>query len=206
MKYPVEVRPPGSDFLFVVLCMDMSGNRVSLALLDDLPLDLPHSPEITSKLSPTSCSRSACQRCDSRRQLLDCLAHGVVKVVQPLPVQTSVQGGTDVSAGQPKFDVICIVDHGVLGALWSAFVQQKVIRELTLIVARITLTEPKTALAGVILESSFARFKASMVAFNAEIVLSRPLGRRDSASIVETRGSCEGGERGEDCEEDPERR
>jgi hypothetical protein len=40
---------------------------------------------------------------------------------------------------------------------------------LTLIIARIALREPKTALAGVILESSFARFKTSMTAFNAEI-------------------------------------
>ena len=151
-------------------------------------------------------AQSARQRCDSRCQLLDRLAYGVIKVVQSLPVQTSVQGGTDVRAGQPKFDVVSIVDHGVLCALRSTFVQQKVIRELTLIVARITLTEPKTALAGVILESSFARFKASMVTFNAEIVLSRPLGRRDSASIVETRGSCEGSVRGEGCEKGSERR
>ena len=63
--------------------------------------------------------------------------------------------------------------------------------ELALIAERITLTEPKTALAGVILESSFARFKASINAFSAEIVLSRPLGRWDLASMVGTRGGCE---------------
>ena len=55
-----------------------------------------------------------------------------------------------------------------------------------MIIVRIALTEPKTALAGVILESSFARFKASMATFNAEIMLSRPLGRWGSASMVET--------------------
>jgi len=65
---------------------------------------------------------------------------------------------------------------------------------------RITLTVPKTALAGVILESSFARFRASMVAFNAEIVFSRPLGHWDSACMVETRGSCEGSVEREGCE------
>jgi hypothetical protein len=70
--------------------------------------------------------------------------------------------------------------------------QQKTRRKLTLIIARMTLTEPKTAFAGVILESSFARFKASMAAFNVEIVPSRPLGRWDSASMVETRGGGEG--------------
>ena len=83
---------------------------------------------------------------------------------------------------QHSLHQVCIVDRGVLGALLSAFVQQKVIREFTLTVARVALAEQKTALAGVVLESSFVRFKASMAAFNAEIVvLFRPLGRRGSA-------------------------
>jgi len=129
---------------------------------------------------------------NSRRQLLDCLAHGAVEVVQPLPIQSSVQGGTDFSAGQPKFDVIHLVNHRVLGAFQPTFDQQKTRRELTLITVRITLTEPKTAWAGVILESSFARFKASIAPFSTEIVLSRSLGSRDSASMVETRSSCGG--------------
>jgi hypothetical protein len=144
--------------------------------------------------------------CNSPRQLLDRFTHAVVEVVQPLPVQSPVQGGTDVNASQPKFDVICIVDHRVLGAFQSVFDQQEAGRELTLIIARITPTEPKTALAGVILESSFARFKASMAAFNDEIVLSRPLGRWDSASMVETqvvaREVC--GVKLEGCEEGSE--
>ena len=46
----------------------------------------------------------------------------------------------------------------------------------TRIIARITLTEPKTALAGVILEASLARFKASMVMFSDERMLSRRFG------------------------------
>ena len=54
------------------------------------------------------------------------------------------------------------------------------------------LAVPKTALAGVILESSFARFKAPMAAPNAETVFSRPSGRWDSASIVKARGDREG--------------
>jgi hypothetical protein len=62
-------------------------------------------------------------------------------------------------------------------------------RKLTLIIARITLTEPKTALAGVMLETSFARFMASIAMFNDERVTSRR--RWDFASMVETRGSCE---------------
>jgi hypothetical protein len=54
-------------------------------------------------------------------------------------------------------------------SLWLAKAVQ---RELTLIMARITLTEPKTALAGVILQTSFARFMASMAMFNEERVIS----------------------------------
>ena len=47
------------------------------------------------------------------------------------------------------------------------------------------------AFAGVTLESSFARFKASMAAFNAVTAPFCPLGRWDSAFMVGTRGSCE---------------
>ena len=64
-------------------------------------------------------------------------------------------------------------------------------RKLTLITVRITLTVPKTALAGVTLDASFARFKASMATFNAEMVPSHSLGRWDPAFMVETRGSGE---------------
>ena len=64
-------------------------------------------------------------------------------------------------------------------------------RKLTLINARITLTEAKRPLAGVILETSFARFKASMPAFKAEIAPSRPLGCWDSTFMIEIRGSHE---------------
>jgi len=59
--------------------------------------------------------------CGSHRQLFDCLAHGVVELVQPLPAQSPVEGGADVSAGQPKFDVIHLVGHLVLGAFQTAF-------------------------------------------------------------------------------------
>ena len=141
--------------------------------------------------------------CNPRRQLVDCLAHGVIEIVHPLPAQSPVEGGTDASAGQPKFNVIHLVDHGVLGSFQPAF-KQKTRRELTLIIARITLTEPKTALAGVILETSFVRFKASMNAFNVKTVFSCPLGRWDSACMVETRGSGGGRVRREGYEEGSE--
>ena len=57
-------------------------------------------------------------------------------------------------------------------------------RKLTLIITRRMLTEQKTALAGVILETSFARFMASMAAFNDEKALSRRFCRREFASMV----------------------
>ena len=59
-----------------------------------------------------------CLKCitgyNSRRQLFDCLGHGVAKIIQPLPVQSTVEGGADFSAGQSEFDVIHLVDHRVL--------------------------------------------------------------------------------------------
>ena len=52
------------------------------------------------------------------------------------------------------------------------------------------LAEPKTALAGVILETSFARFNASINTFNADMVPSCSLGCWVLGSIVETGGRC----------------
>ena len=63
--------------------------------------------------------------CDSRRQMVDCLADGVVKVVQPLPGQSPVEGSTNISAGQPKFDVIRLVYHRVLDVFQLAIDQGK---------------------------------------------------------------------------------
>ena len=130
-------------------------------------------------------------RRNSRRKLVDCLAHRVVEIVQFLPAQPPVQGGTDICTGQPKFDVVHLVGHLVLSAFQSTIDQQKTRRKLTLIIVRITLTVPKTALAGVMLDASFARFKASTATFNAVIVPSRSLGRWDPAFMVETRGCGE---------------
>ena len=45
-------------------------------------------------------------------------------------------------------------------------------------------TEPKTAMAGVMLETSFARFSPSMVIFNEEITPSLPFGLWDSSVMV----------------------
>ena len=140
--------------------------------------------------------------CNSRRQLLDCLADGVVKVAHPLPAQSPVECSTNFGAGQPKFDIIYLIDHAVLGVFQSTIDDRPTKnRRLTLIVVRIMLTVPKAALAGAMLAISFARFKVSMATFNAEIVLSRPLGRRDLASMVEARSSGERIVRCQGCEE-----
>jgi len=114
------------------------------------------------------------------------LAHGVIEIVQPLPLQLLIEGGTNVSAGQPKFDAIRPLDQLVLGPFQSTIDQQKTRRKLTLIVERITLTESKTALAGAIAEAFSVRFKASMAVFNTEIASSRSLGRWDPTSMIET--------------------
>lgn len=54
-----------------------------------------------------------------------------------------------------------------------------------------TLTEPKTALVGVILEISFERSSASMATFNAERRPAHPFGHWEFVAIVETGGRCE---------------
>ena len=57
----------------------------------------------------------------------------------------------------------------------------------TLIIPRRTLAEPKTALAGVMDEISFARFIASMATSNAGRAPSRSFNFKDSVAIVGTR-------------------
>ena len=54
--------------------------------------------------------------------------------------------------------------------------------------ARSTLTEPKTALAGVALEISFVRFRASIAAFNEE---RRPSRAFDSWALVSIVEACD---------------
>ena len=59
-----------------------------------------------------------------------------------------------------------------------------------MIIAR-TPTKTKAAVAGVILETSFARFMASMAIFNNERTPSRPFHRWGSVFIPRTRGGRE---------------
>ena len=69
---------------------------------------------------------------------------------------------------------------------------------------RRTLTEPKTTVAGVMLESSFAKFRPSMATLSEEKTPSRPFGRWDLSVMVETQGSCEKAVRRGGSEGEPE--
>ena len=135
-------------------------------------------------------TQSVHYRCNSRRELVDCLNNRIFKFVQALPLQSPVEGDTNISAGQPKLDVIHLVDHRVLGSCHLAVVQRRLGEKLTLIILRITLTVPKTALAGVTLENSLARFRASTAAFSKDRAPSRCFGRWGFVAMVWTRGSC----------------
>ena len=128
-----------------------------------------------------------------------------MKFVQLLSSQSLVESSADFGAVQPKFDVIHPIDHGVLGAFQFAIDNQSIKNgNLTLMVVRIIPTISNTAWAGVILENPFARLTATMAPSNASRVLSRPLGRCDLASMVETRSSGERIVRCEGCEEGSE--
>ena len=115
-------------------------------------------------------------RSNSRRQLFDRLAHRIAELVHALSFQSSTEGETDIGARFPKFDVIRLIGHRVLERFQPTVHKQRTRRRLTLIMERRMLAEPKTALAGVMLAISFARSRASMSTFNAEMVPSHSLG------------------------------
>ena len=48
MKNPVQVQLPGTDCLAVALLAKMSRDRISFTALDNMPLDLGHSPTVES--------------------------------------------------------------------------------------------------------------------------------------------------------------
>ena len=64
------------------------------------------------------------------------------------------------------------------------------VRKFTRIIVRRMLAVPNAALAGIILETSFARFRASIATFSEEGTPSRPFGRWKLAVMGETQGSC----------------
>ena len=128
----------------------------------------------------------------SRCQLIYCVAHRLAEIVQLLSVHSPVEGPTDIGAEQSDLDVIRFVDHRVLLCVSPENLpayEERTSR--TLIMVRRMVTVPKTALAGVMLEISFARFRASMAILSEERTASRPFGRWDLVAIVGTRDSWE---------------
>ena len=65
------------------------------------------------------------RQCNLRPQLVNYLQHRAVELVQLLPIQSSVKGDANVGAGQPKFDVIDLVDNRILGAFQLAINQHE---------------------------------------------------------------------------------
>ena len=63
------------------------------------------------------------------------------------------------------------------------------------------MTDPKTALAGVMLEISFARFVDSMATFSEEKTPPRPFGRCDLISMTQSGGNRENTMGGGSCEQ-----
>ena len=49
MKDPGEIRSPGRNFVLIVLRVEMSGDHISFALLDDPLLNRRHSSEVRPK-------------------------------------------------------------------------------------------------------------------------------------------------------------
>ena len=64
---------------------------------------------------------------------------------------------------------------------------------------RMTVTEPRAALAGVMLNASFAMFMVSMATFKEERTVSRRFGRWGLGSMVKSRGDCGTTVRREGC-------
>ena len=144
-------------------------------------------------------------RLNSPRQLLNRLAHRLTKVVRFLSIHPPVENLTYIGVGQPEFDVVRFVGHRVLILREPGACRRRRTRRRTTIIVRRILTEPKTALAGVALETSFARFMASIAAFNKERVLSRRFCRLGPfGSMVESRGSSEKAVCCAGCAEGPE--
>ena len=102
------------------------------------------------------------------------------------PIQAPVESFAYISARQAEIDVILFIGHRILDGCEPE--DNGETRKRTLIKRRSALAVPKTVLAGVMLETSFAGFNSSMATFNLERALSRPSRRRDVEAMAETRG------------------
>jgi len=188
MKDPIEVRLPSRNRILVVPRVEKSGDSVPPTLFDDLPLDFRDSPAVENTIGRRI--KNACRWYNSRRQLSYGITHSLVEVVHRLSVHSPVEGSTDIGTRQSEINVVLFIDYRVLVLCEPGpLPPQK--RELTRIMVRRMATEPKTALAGVILESSLARFRPSMAMFSEERPPSRPFGCWDVSVMIGTQGGWE---------------
>ena len=110
-------------------------------------------------------------RFDPRCQLRNRLAHGLAEVVQFPPIHPPIEGSAHIGAGYAELDVVGFIGHRFLDTR-EPEARHRRTGGRTLIIVRRTATELKTALAGVMLEISFARFMNSISTFNPEVILS----------------------------------
>ena len=96
MKNPVEVQPPSGDRLFVVLRVIMSGDHIPFTPLDDVPLDLVHSPD--RELGEEITWRTD-RWFNSPRQLLNRPEERSTELVRLSSIHSPIEGFADASAG-----------------------------------------------------------------------------------------------------------
>ena len=113
VKEPVQVRPPPRYLFLVVLRVDKSRDYISLALLDGVPLNRRRGSVVRLGWA----TRSTNYWYNSQRQLLDRFVHRVVEVVQPLLLQSPVESGAYLGAGQPEFYIFYLIDQVILSVL-----------------------------------------------------------------------------------------
>jgi len=189
------VRPPGGDHLFVNLRVEELRDRTSFTLLGDLPLHLIHGSVIRDLVSWPPGENIA----DSTYSVNCSIASSTesLSTFARLPSVTRSRARHTLAQNNPSstrsdllsFESWMHVSRGLI-------VTNK--RKGTLIIVRRALTEPKTPAAGVIAETSSARFRACMAASN----LSHSF-RWDSVGMVETGGSWEKRVWRVRCEEEP---
>jgi hypothetical protein len=133
-----EVLFPSRNLLLIALREDESGHRISFTLLDDLPLDPRQGSAIGKWIA-----RRAYRWFDSQSQISDRIQDGLVELIQPSPLQSSVEHLTHVTASPPKVDEILIVGHRVLERRESEVYLGRMVGGRTRIIVRRTLADPK---------------------------------------------------------------
>jgi len=92
----VEVQPPGSGRLFVVLRVITSGDRIPFTPLDYVPLDLVHSPDCGFGEEVAGGTRLWF---NLRGQLLNRPEDRLIEFIRSSSIYPPVEGFADVSAG-----------------------------------------------------------------------------------------------------------